>query len=280
MRRRKKSRLRNILVPALMVLSLALMLLLPSGVAQPGRNAVLAVTGPVELGMNRVLDAIVDLPGRLRNSSRIFEQNSALSTRVVDLESEVLYTKGQLIESQKLVAQLRDLKPFLPKTGYELIPAYIVNKHPVPASVRGGSHTFVIGVGAREGVKCDDLVVTKYTVVGKIWAVSPLVSTVRLVTHPDFGIAARTADGVEGVLKGQGNHDCLLDYVGTRPAIKVGDYVLTSGFKGKHPPGLVLGTVEDVVDTYRASGVRIEVKPGAVFRQVSQVIVVRRHLGR
>lgn len=280
MRRRKKSRLRNILVPALMLLSLALMLLLPSGVVQPGRNAVLAVTGPVELGMNRVLDAIVGLPGRLRNSSRILEQNSALSTRVVELTSDVDFLKTRLIENQKLIAQLRDLNEVLPKSGYDRIPAYIVNKHPIPVSGRGSSHTFVIGVGTREGVRQDDLVVTGCTVVGKIWAVSPLVSTVRLVTHPDFGIAARTAHGVEGVLKGQGSHNCRLDYVGTRPAIQVGDYVLTSGFKGKHPPGLVLGTVEDVVDTYRASGVRIDVKPGAVFRQVSQVIVVRRHLGR
>ncbi|HUW57550.1 MAG TPA: rod shape-determining protein MreC [Planctomycetota bacterium] len=279
MKRRRKNRLRNILVPALLPLSLVLMLL-PTRAVQPARDAVLTVTGPVELGMSRLLDLIAGLPARLRLSSRLLEENSALSTHVVELKSEVDFLKTRLTESQKLIAQLRDLKQVLPATGYEPLPACIVNKHPVPVSGRGSSHTFVIGVGTREGVQRDDLVVTGYAVVGKICTVSPLVSTVRLVTHADFGIAARTANGIEGVLQGQGNHGCLLKYVGTRPAIEVGDYVLTSGFRGKHPAGLLLGTVEDVVDTYRGTSVRVEVKPAANFQQVSQVIVVRRHPDR
>ena len=265
--------------PALLLTSVALMLL-PSSWVQPGRNVLLAVVGPVELGMNRLFDGIAELPQRWRISSRLLRENSALSTELQETRSKVWFLEVQLIESQKLINQLRDLKQVLPKTGYALVAAHIVNKRRVHAAGGRSRHSFIIGCGSRDGVRRGDLVVTGYAVVGTVSAVSTGVSTVRLVTHRDFCIAAHTADGVGQVLRGTGNHGCLLAYVGARPAINVGDYVVTSGFEGRHPPGLLLGTVEDLTPTRTRRGLRIEVQPAAKLGQAGQVIVVRRQRRR
>ena len=275
MKRRKKGRLKNRLVPILLPLSVALMLL-PSNWTQPGRNALLAVVGPIELGMNALFDGLAQLPERWRISSRLLAENSALTTQVEGLKSEVGVLEIRLKETEKIIAELRHLKDVLPRTGYDPLQAHIVSKRRVSATGGGSSHSFVIACGTRDGVRRDDLVVARYAVVGKISAVSPWVSTVRLLTHPDFVVAARTADGVEGVLQGFDDHRCVLKYVGARPPINVGDYVVTSGFEGKHPPRLLLGTVEDVTPTHNRRGLHIEVKPAVKLDQVSHVIVVRR----
>ncbi|KPL00186.1 MAG: hypothetical protein AMK75_05845 [Planctomycetes bacterium SM23_65] len=275
MKRRKKDRFKNVLPPIFLLLSVALMFL-PSHWTQPASNALLTLVGPIELGMNALFDGIAELPERWRISSRILRENSALTTELQGLKSEVGVLEARLKESQKLIAELRHLREVLPNPGYDLLPVQIVTKRPVSASGAPSSHSFVIRCGTTDGVRPDDLVVARYAVLGRISAVSPWVSTVRLLTHPDVGIGARTAEGVEGVLKGDGDPRCLLERVRARPPINVGDYVVTSGFQGKHPPGLLLGTVDDLTPTHNRRGLCIRVRPAVTLDQVSQVIVVRR----
>jgi rod shape-determining protein MreC len=149
--------------------------------------------------------------------------------------------------------------------------------------------SFTIGCGTSAGVRVDDLVVVGYAVVGKVTAVSSSASTVRVLTDPDFRIAARTVpmehlakvarSGAEALLVGYGESRCLLNYVDSAALVKTGDFVVTSGFEGIHPPGLLLGTVDKVSDSANGRLLYVEVKPAVNLQRVSQVIVVRRRPG-
>ena len=276
MKRRDKERLQNILVPLLLPFSVVLMMV-PADWSEGGRNVVLQVTGPMELGMSTVFGGLAALPRRLRDSGHVLKQNVTLGTRVTELQSEVDYLKTQLDDREKLIRQFSDLKRVLPERGYRLLPAHVVRKERVHTATGSSTRQFTIGIGSRAGVRKNDVVVVGYAVVGKITVVSPFVSTVRLVTDTECLFAARSKpNDVEGLLAGYSPQRCLLKYVPARSAIKVGDYVVTSGFKGLHPPRLLLGTVARVTRARQARLLHVEVKPAVNLEQVSQVIVVRR----
>jgi len=275
MNRRNARRLQNILVFLCLVVSVALMTL-PVRWTQPGRTVLLSGIAPIELGLSAAFDALAILPERLRDSSHLLDKNTALSARVIELETERDFLKTRCTEEENLIEQLTDLKRVLPDVGYQLLPAQIVSKERV-RTLSGLMRSFTLGCGVSSGVRNDDLVVVGYAVVGKVTAVSPSASTVRVLTDPDFRIAARTIpSGVEALLVGYGENRCLLNYVESRAPVKTGDYVVTSGFEGLHPPELLLGTVENVAQTASGRLLYVEVKPAVNLDRVSQVIVVRR----
>ena len=275
MRRRSDQRLQNVTAIVLLALSFVLMLL-PSKCVQPARGALLAVAGPVEMSLSSCFDAVASLPYRLRGSDRLLDKCRSLSAENTELESKVTFYEAQILDRDKLIAQLRDLKSVVPGKGFELIPAAIVGKDAI-RTVSEGAQNFTIGIGSAGDVRRDDLVVVGYAGVGKVESVTTYAAHVRSVTDADFRIAARTVpDGVESVLRGAPGGRCQLTYVDARSPVKVGDFVVTSGFENVHPPGLLLGTVEKVTRSRNSRLGDVLVKPATNFDRLSQVIVVRR----
>jgi rod shape-determining protein MreC len=84
---------------------------------------------------------------------------------------------------------------------------------------------------------------------------------------------------VSGVVSGQvfqsetGTGDLVLKYVPERDDVVVGDVVVTSGFDGIYPKGLMVGRVSYVGE---GSGLlkEIRVEPSARFEQLEEVLVV------
>jgi rod shape-determining protein MreC len=279
MNRRSARRLQNFLVFSCIVLSVFLMMT-PARWSEAPRGVLLSATAPLELAFSCGFDALAALPQRLSQNSQLLDKNSAISARNEELQHQVEYLQSQIADQQGLIEQLADLKRVVSDVGFQLFPAQIVSKEHVH-TLSGPMHSFTIGCGTAAGVRVDDLVVVGYAVVGKVTAVSPSASTVRVITDPDFRIAARTVpSGVEALLVGYGEGRCLLNYVDTLAVVKTGDFVVTSGFEGIHPPRLLLGTVQKVSDSANGRLLYVEVKPAVNLERVSQVIVVRRRPGR
>ena len=275
MRRRKGGYLAALVPPILLAASLALTLV-PADRFRPARSTLLTVAAPLELAVSGAFDGVASLPGRMRGSDKLVDQCRSLTARQAELESQVDYLKTQILDRDKLIAQLRDLKRVLPATGYGTLPAQVVAKTPSPA-LAPGTLTFTLGVGSDAGVRRDDLVVTGFAVVGRVISVTPGAAQVQGITSAEFRIAARTApDGVEAVLRGGPGAACQINSVDARSAVKVGDYIVTSGYENKYPPGLLLGTVSKVQATRAGRLVDVIVKPAANFDVLNQVIVVRR----
>ena len=275
MRRRKRGAPGRLAGPLLLAASVALMCV-PSAWVRPARVVLLGVTYPIEFVVSGAVDGIAKLPDRLRGTDRLLEQCRALTAENRELATQVDYLHAQLLDRDKLIAQFRDLKRVLPATGYDVLPAQIIGRSPVLAAAPGAV-TFTLGIGSDSGVRRDDLAVTGYAVVGRVISVSPGASLVQALTAPEFRIAARTSpEGVESVLRGGPSASCQLNYVDARAKIKPGDFVVTSGFEGRQPPGLLLGTVEKVQTSRNTRLVDVIVKPAADFSTLNQVIIVRR----
>ena len=278
MKRRKGGRTHAWVPPFLLAVSVALMFA-PPHVLRPARAALFAATAPVELAVSAALDFFGSLPDRLRGSDRLIEQCRALASRNEELSTKVDYLKTQLLDRDKLIAQLADLKAFLPSTGYDILPAQVVGKGRIGAGSAASS--FTLAIGSDLGVRRGDLVVTGYAVVGRVTSSAASVSQVQTVTDGEFRMAARTTPGgVETVFRGAADGRCLLSFVDARASVKTGDYVVTSGFDGLNPPGLLLGVVEKVQPTRNVRLVDVVVRPAANLDAVSQVIVVRRRTAK
>jgi rod shape-determining protein MreC len=237
---------------------------------------VLTVVGPVELALSGFFDGIASIPEHFRNSSGILQKNAALVAERQRLRSENDILRIQIANRDSLIAQLSELKPFLSASVYQVLPAEIVSKSPVRAT-GAAARTMTIGIGSQAGVRRNDLVVMGADVVGEVTTVGSTVSQVRLITDVDCRIVVRTAPGgVEGMLRGYSADRCLMDRVDARAPVKVGDFVVTSGFEGMHPANLLIGTVEKVERMRNPRLLYVEVKPAADFDRLAQVIVVRR----
>ncbi|HUU42892.1 MAG TPA: rod shape-determining protein MreC [Planctomycetota bacterium] len=277
MNRRDTRRLRRIILAALLPLAVALMIL-PARFTQPGRTVLLTITGPVEMTMSHAFDTVASLPRRFRDATELDRHNRDLVQEVDALRAEVARLEARRQRDLDAIRQLQKLgKVDTLRNDHAFYPAEVIGKRYVRNMTGVVDGTLKLGIGSTQGVRTDDLVVVEHAVVGVLATVSPWVSEVRLVTHPDFRVLAITSETrVECVLIGDGVDRCQFIDPPDRARFKVGDYVLTSGFDERHPPGLLLGTVEQVTRDPRTNRLVVTVKPAFRPDRLHQVVVVRR----
>lgn len=192
------------------------------------------------------------------------KQNEELNVKLVTAESQIQQLSEQAAETQRLRALL-DFKSHLP---FQTVAAEVIASSPGE-----NSNAVFIGKGADSGLTTDLAVITPEGVAGKLIAVFPHTAQVLLITDPSSGVGSLfQSTRVQGVLKGEGNGLCRLDYVMNEEKVAAGETVLTSGLDQIFPKGLPLGTVVNVGDgnIYK----NVAVKPAAALDRLEDVLVV------
>jgi rod shape-determining protein MreC len=77
-----------------------------------------------------------------------------------------------------------------------------------------------------------------------------------------------------GVVKGTSSNECYLDYVMHAEDVQVGDQVVSSGFDGVYPKGLLVGTVTAV--SFHGSDFfkEIQITPAVDFDKLEEIMVI------
>ncbi len=83
-----------------------------------------------------------------------------------------------------------------------------------------------------------------------------------------------------GVLVGRSEPTCRLEFVPWTTRLEVGMHLVTSGFGGEIPPGLVCGRIAAVENDESAPFLEVEVEPAVEIDRLTQVLVVRRQVVR
>lgn len=112
---------------------------------------------------------------------------------------------------------------------------------------QNGASVFLrINRGQQQGVKMGMPVVVQGNIlVGRIEAVGPFSSEVRLLSHPESLIAARVEGAkTEAVVRGDHGTGLLLDLARPNEKIEAGAIVMTAGMSDGLPGGLLIGTIE------------------------------------
>lgn len=216
---------------------------------------VLNVSAPVQGAMSSAWLKTRSLWTRYISLVAVAEENASLRNKVTLLEYRLEVMHELELENQRL----RRLLDFTNQQDRPFRTARVVGYDPT-------SHfrTVRIDRGSGGGVSPGMAVATDQGVVGKVLRSWTNYSDVLLVTDARSGVDCliqRTR--ARGTVEGSGAEALRMKYLLRLDEVQEGDLVITSGYDGVYPSGLLVGTV---------SGVRKQ--PSGVFQEVQIVPVV------
>ncbi len=194
------------------------------------------------------------------------EENERYRKALVTMQEE----NHRLREELKLSDRLKGLLQYKTSTAFPTTSAGII-----AYNTARWTRTAVINKGSKDNLAREMAVISPAGVVGRIAEVTPSTATVLLNTDPRSNIEAMVErTRVRAIAEGNGKGGLILKYVRELDDVKAGDLVITSGFSGLFPKGLIIGEVTAVRKGRDNFFNHIEVTPGVDFKSLEDVLVV------
>lgn len=223
--------------------------------------------------LNKPARAVAGLFQDMSGMFRLYEENKVLKER--------LERYAQLAaENEELRAQNERLKAMLDYSqendAYQLKLARVVARDPD----RWMNSVIVINIGERDGIRANMPVITPGGVIGKVVQVSRRSANVQLITDVEGGsrvsAVVQSPSRPVGVIDGYDPQQgvLVLSKVPLDEPIEPGQRVVTSGFGGIFPPGLLIGTIESVGIGEYGLSLQAKVRPAADLVHLDEVFVV------
>ncbi len=227
--------------------------------------------------MEVVAPFLKQIVGSLTSVSRVWygyvDLRNAREDNLV-LRSQVAEYRQALLDYEEKIRQVSRLGILAQLQETLQIPS-------VPARIIGGDanqwyKSRIIDQGLAAGVTKDCTVVNADGVVGRVVHVSEKGAVIQLITDVDSGVGVLLESSrAQGVFKGMGNREGLVEYIGTNETVTVGEKILTSGLDQIYPKGLLLGHAIGVAPA-RQIFQRIEVGVSADMQKLEEVLVLKR----
>ncbi len=221
---------------------------------------------PIQNAMTASYNAVTGVMNDYIFLVAVRKENDALKNTVSTLtdENNKLLEETHLGERLKQTVAYKDAAPF--STTVARIQAFSIDRW---------SRTMTISKGAGDGIEKDMAAITHLGVVGRVIEVNPHTSRVLLSTDPRSNIEAivqRTR--VKGVVEGNSTNGLTLKYVRELDDVNLGDRIVTSGFSGLFPKGLVVGEVRKIEKGEDNFFKNIRVEPSVSFKKLEEVLIV------
>ena len=205
--------------------------------------------------------------GQLRS---VQTENGYLREQLAQKEAELKQLQQARGENARLL-ELLELKKSL---AYPQTTARVIGRDP-----NLWFQTVMIDAGTNAGVDVNMPVMAGGGLVGRVIVAGPVSSQVMLLTDDKSAAGAAIGQinesGALGSVKGTNKRDTLLmEYVSGMITVNPGETVVTTGQDKIYPPGLVIGTVEQVINGTATSPSTIYLRPAAKFYALSEVSVV------
>ena len=232
----------------------------------------------VTLTLLSPIHIIVDLP------SQVIEWINDKGADSEVLISENDYLKGQLIELKVRLQVQNNLALENQKLSKLLDSSYEIPNHDVKmARIKSISQSrlskkIIVGKGSIDEIMLSQLVIGPEGVVGQVTEITPLHSTVRLITDPTQYLPVKNArNGIRGISKGVAASEAgmIIDFVPIDSDVKVGDLFLTSGIGNSFPEGYLVGRVISINNTENISFLSITLKPSQNMNKLEKVLIVK-----
>jgi rod shape-determining protein MreC len=236
-----------------------------------GRTA-LSIVAPLQEGVTRLTRPIGNFFSAVTQLPSLRDENERLQDEVAQLRNQQVLSVSQLHQLdtlKKILALKQSLDP--PSTGALVIGSGVDNSE----------WTVEINKGSSDGIRENMPVFASTGLIGHVSRVTSSASMVRLIIDPNSKVPARLDEAnTTGLLVGQGEADLKMLGVPASTQVKVGDTVVTSGYRlegqptGIDPPGRVIGTVSRVGGGGSALEKDITVRPAVDFSTLDYVLVV------
>ncbi|MFO3706042.1 rod shape-determining protein MreC [Xanthomonas codiaei] len=218
--------------------------------------------------------AVAGLPGRIGSQVR---DNAATHAQLVEetreLRNQLLVANARLTRLQTAAldnAQLRELLNVAERRGLDVQLAPILDIDLDPTRQR-----LLLDAGSRDGVLLGQAVIDAGGLMGQVIEVTPLHSTVLLLTDPDHAVPVSVArNGVRLIVYGRGDRLELRD-IPLSAGVQVGDEIVTSGLGGRFPAGFPVGKVSELHPDDTHAFLVGELTPAAKLDRGRDVLLLR-----
>ena len=192
---------------------------------------------------------VVDLPSHVvdwvndqgSEKAQLVSENEYLEGKLIELKARLQTYSNLVLENQKLT-QLLDATYSIPEHQITLAHIKSISQSRLKKQV-------IIDKGSKDGVRIKQLVVGSDGVVGQITQMTPLYSTVVLVTDPTQHMPVKNVrNGIRGITKGLATNErgMIVEFVPLNSDVKLGDMFVTSGIGTTYPPGYIVGEVSRI----------------------------------
>ncbi|MGG2095267.1 rod shape-determining protein MreC [Bacillus sp. S13(2024)] len=232
--------------------------------------------GVVERVFQKPANYVAGFFENVQDVKRTYEENKELKANL-DKYAE-LSVKVKDLEKEN--ADLRDIvgkKDSL--RNYNPVQATIINRNPDK-----WYDLIAIDKGAQQGIQKDSAVITSKGLVGKVKSVSQFTSTVELLSSLNrtnrISAVVQGDKRVFGLIEGYDKEKQLLLFTKIPSGVPVekDQMVVTSGYGGVFPEGLVIGQIVDVTSDEYGLTQTAYVKPAADLNDVDNVMVAKREM--
>jgi rod shape-determining protein MreC len=238
---------------AVLILLIALFVVLNLTKTDTGiKNFFYTIFLPAQKVLWRAGANVSDFLGILFKSTDLKTENENLKFQVQDLAAQV----ASLSELKKENETLRNALNLGLRKDFRLVLVQVVSKN-IDKDV------ILINKGAKDGLAPNMPLVTEQKVlVGKIIEVADKFSKVMLFTDKASSLDAKIIDSeIQGVIKGAGGFEAVMDLIPREATIKENDQVVTSALGGIFPPGILIGKIIEVEKNDTGSFQQAKIKP-------------------
>lgn len=197
-------------------------------------------------------------------NSMLAEENTALRKKLEQLNQLALKTDTLAGADSAVIKR------------FDFISAKVVNN-----SIDRLTNFITLNRGSEDGIKPGMAVISSAGVVGKIKITSEHFSVVTSVLNVDIMVSAlMKRTGYFGTIQWDG-HDpdyVKLKFIPLHVKPQVGDTIMTSGYSGVFPEGIMVGTIAKINPGRETSFHDLDVKLSQDFRKLSYATIIRSNL--
>lgn len=232
---------------------------------------VTSAMAPIESVVSRVGFSFRQIGSSVGQLLTVYRDNQALRAEIEELRKSNLNATEILAENERLRTML-DYKTKAPQ--FDFVTAKVIARDPGT-----WTSTIVINKGSADGINKDMVVVTPQGLVGDVTSVYTNSAKVQLILDQRSAVGVlvqRPESRVAGIVEGNGANPLaprMVNIARDADIIK-GDQIITSGFGGIYPKGLLVGQVVDVVNEEGGLLKYAVLKPAVDFDRLEEVLVI------
>lgn len=229
------------------------------------------VLSPFQQAVSWVGSQIGAVTDNIWDIATVHEQNKMLRNEVEQLRVQNLAASEALAENERLQAMLGYEKA---AQQFDLVAARVIGRESAT-----WSSMIIISRGQMDGIQNDMPVVTPEGLVGHVVEAGWNSSKVQLILDPRSSVGTivqRAESRVAGIVQGDMDNPTMPQMVNIAKNADVteGDVIVTSGFGGIYPKGLVVGLVSSIQnDTGGLLKIGL-LEPAVDFQKLEDVMVI------
>lgn len=238
----------------------------------PLSERIVAVTlSPFQGVMMKASQEVADFTGNIWEMMTVYEQNKMLKSEVEQLREMQVNSYEVMAENERLRVLLQYKQSAV---QFDLLVAKVLAR-----DSSEWTNSIIIDRGSGDGIVKNMAVVTPQGLVGNISEVFDNCARVQLIVDPRSsvgGIVQRVESRVAGIVDGDINSRMMvkLTNIPRDADIVEGDTIITSGFGGIYPKGILIGSVSRLENEAGGLLKYAVVKPAVDFQRLEEVAVI------